>query len=131
MAWQLRQSKGDWRGSGPRLPRSIAEAIDGNLLNDEPKARRQDDLDGGDAIGDCHAHEFQRRMRLAGAGVVPCIRAFRGLAAQDFVNLYLQAGIKFFQDECQQALIMPAPTKRTSGWSMDGMVIMAFVLPFT
>src|SRR5215813_1960817 len=33
---------------------------------------------------------------MASAGVVPRIRAFLRLAAQDFVDLYFQAGIKFF-----------------------------------
>ncbi len=39
--------------------------------------------------------------RMAGAGIVPRIRAFLCLAAQHFVDFYLQAGIKFLQDHGQ------------------------------
>src|SRR5271169_129129 len=39
---------------------------------------------------------------MAGTGVVPCIRAFLRLAAQDFVNLDLQTRIKLFQEHCQR-----------------------------
>jgi hypothetical protein len=39
---------------------------------------------------------------MAGSGVVPCIRAFLGLTAQNFVDHYFQAGIKFFQDHRQR-----------------------------
>jgi len=65
---------------------------------------------------------------MAGAGVIPRIRAFLRLAAQDFVELYFQAGINFFKITASVALMMPAPTRRTSGWFVDGMgVVIVFL----
>src|SRR5256712_2313301 len=49
-----------------RLRRSLAKAIDGRLRNDEAEAHRQNNRDGGHAVGDCCAHELQRRMRAVG-----------------------------------------------------------------
>src|SRR5277367_4234486 len=53
------------RRSGIRLHRSVAKAINDHLRKDETKAHRQNDSDGGEAVGDCRAEELQGRMRAA------------------------------------------------------------------
>src|SRR5271156_7220425 len=39
---------------------------------------------------------------MAGAGVVPRIRAFLSRASQNFVELYFQARVKLLQEYCQR-----------------------------
>ena len=49
-----------------RLRRPLTNAIDGKLRNDEAEAHRHNDSTGRQAVGDCRAEEFQRRMRAVG-----------------------------------------------------------------
>src|ERR1700737_5504663 len=41
---------------------SLAEVINGDLWNDEAKAHRQDDKEGGRAVSDCRAYKVERGM---------------------------------------------------------------------
>src|SRR5579871_4147909 len=48
-----------------RSPHSRAQAIEGQLRNNEAEAHRQNIRNGGRAVGDCRAQQLQSRMRAA------------------------------------------------------------------
>ena len=50
--------------------------------------------------------------RMAGTGVVPCVRAFLRLATQDLVDLYLQLGSSSFRITASVALMLPHRQER-------------------
>jgi hypothetical protein len=69
---------------------------------------------------------------MAGAGVVPCTRAFLRLAAQDFVNLYLQTRSKLFQEHCRRGAHDACADKKDMRMvgGLNG-VVMVFILLIT
>src|SRR6267154_107638 len=54
------------RPSRPRLRRSVAKVVDGQLRNDETEAHRQNNRDGDHAVGGSRAYELQCPMRAFG-----------------------------------------------------------------
>ncbi len=95
----------------------IAAAGVGVVNADDLVARLRIFAIGQDLVRQCSVASLVQLAEcgMPRAGVVPRVGAFLRLAAQDFVELYFQAGIKFFEDHGQRGAHDPRTDENDIG----------------